>query len=110
MEKSIKLASNVIDDEEKFIGRVLFSGTSIISNSEFESYKLKNKNIRFFLNCMIDVLSSVSMLGCRNFSHSLIGCIDGLIDYYDKILLLFESKDKRPTISKYKIEEGLVFF
>ena len=104
MEKNIKLASKVIDDEEKFIGRVLFSGTSIISNGEFASYKLKNKNICFFLNCMIDVLSSVSMLGCRNFSHSLIGSIDGLIDYYDKILLLFESKDKRPTISKYKID------
>ena len=104
MKRSIKLVGNVIDDEEKFIGRVLFSGTSIISNGEFESYKLTNKNIRFFLNCMIDVLSSVSMLGCRNFSHSLIGCIDGLIDYYDKILLLFESKDKRPTISKYKID------
>lgn len=94
----------LMDNKEKFIKQVLFSSTNIIRNEEFEKIGLKNRNMMFFLNFIIENLSSISMLGTRNLNMSLLGKITNIINYYNDINKQFENKDKTPKIPKCKID------
>lgn len=90
---------SLFSDKEKFIRNILFSSTQIIPDNEFISMGLNNKNIMFFLNCITESISSISMLGCRNLGFSLIGKLNSIIEYYDDIVGLYE----KPKIPKSKI-------
>ncbi len=91
---------NIFTDKEKFLKETLFSGINLIPDEVFSEESMSNKNIMFFLNCIIDSLSSISMLGCRNVSFSLIGKINNIIEYYDGIVGLYD----KPKMSKNKID------
>ncbi len=90
---------SLFSDKEKFIRNILFSSTQIIPDNEFISIGLKNKNIMFFLNCITESISSISMLGCRNLGFSLIGKLNSIIEYYEDIVGLYD----KPKIPKSKI-------
>lgn len=98
----IYLDKNTFLDSEKFIKNLLYSSVHIVANRDFISQGMSNKNIMFFLNCIIEKIGSVSMLGSRNLGMSLFGKINNMINYYENILQLFEKKDKIPTIPKVK--------
>lgn len=102
--EKIILKDNILDDEENFIKKILFSSTQIISDKEFEKYGLKNKNIMFFMNYITESISSVSMLGSRNLGMSLLGKIENIIEYYSNMVQLFEFKEKNPKLPKAKID------
>lgn len=94
---------NPLLNQEKFIKNLMFTSVSLVKDSEYEEYNLHNKNLMFFLNCVSDKLSSISMIGNRNLGSSLIGKIDILLDYYDSIIKQFEKSEKTPTISDFRI-------
>ena len=73
MKNDKKKRINPLSDQEKYIKNLMFTSVSLIKDSEFEEYNLKNKNLMFFLNCVSDKLSSISMIGNRNLGNSLIG-------------------------------------
>lgn len=98
----ICLGKNTFIDSEKFIKNLLYSSVHIVSNRDFISQGMSNKNIMFFLNCVIEKIGSVSMLGSRNLGMSLLGKIENIVSYYENVLQLFEKKDKIPTIPKTK--------
>ena len=100
----ICLDKNTFLDAEKFIKNLLYSSIHIVANRDFISQGMSNKNIMFFLNCVIEKIGSVSMLGCRNLGISLLGKIANMVNYYENVLQLFEKKDKIPTIPKAKRE------
>lgn len=89
---------SLFSDKEKFIRNILFSSTQIIPDDEFLSIGIDNKNLMFFLNCITESISSISMLGCRNLCVSLIGKLNSIIDYYDSIIGLYD----KPKIPKSK--------
>lgn len=93
------LRDSLFKNQEKFIRNILFSSTQIVSDNDFFSLGLNNKNIMFFLNCITESISSISMLGCRNFGISLIGKLNNIIEYYDGIIELYE----KPKIPSQKI-------
>ena len=96
---------NSREDNNEFMKKLFYISTDIISNSEFEKQGLKNRNLIFFLNYVIEILSSTSMLGSRVINGSLIGKIDGIIEYSDNIKKQSENADKNTkTIPKYRIE------
>ena len=94
---------NPLLNQEKFIKHLMFTSVSLVKDSEYEEYNLHNKNLMFFLNCVSDKLSSISMIGNRNLGSSLIGKIDILLDYYDSIIKQVEKSEKMPTISDFRI-------
>lgn len=98
----ICLDKNTFLDAEKFIKNLLYSSIHIVANRDFISQGMSNKNIMFFLNCVIEKIGSVSMLGSRNLGISLLGKIANMVNYYENVLQLFEKKDKIPTIPKAK--------
>ena len=55
--EKLLLYSRVLDDEEKFIKQLLFSSKNIVSNDDFNRIGLKNRNMMFFLNYIIENLS-----------------------------------------------------
>lgn len=91
---------SIFYNKEKFIKETMFSSTNLIPDIDFINENITNKNLMFFLNCVIDILSSISMLGCRNMSFSLIGKINNIIDYYDSIIDLYD----KPKMAKSKID------
>ena len=99
-----KSRTNPLSNKEQFIKNLMFTSLSLIKNSEYESFGMNNKNLMFFLNCVSDKLSSISMIGNRNLGSSLIGKIDNILDYYDSIIKQFEKSDKTPTISDFRIK------
>lgn len=102
--EKLLLNSNVLDSEEKFIKQLLFSSKNIVCNDDFNRVGLKNRNMMFFLNYIIENLSSISMLGSRNLNNSLLGKIKKIISYYEDINKQFETKEKNAKIPKYKID------
>lgn len=100
MQYKNKKKTYIFSNKEKFLKDAMYSSVNLIPNSEFVKEKLTNTNLMFFLNCVIDIFSSTSMLGCRNMSYSLIGKISNIIDYYDGIVDLYN----KPKISKLKID------
>lgn len=92
--EKLLLNSNVLDSEEKFIKQLLFSSKNIVCNEDFNRVGLKNRNMMFFLNYIIENLSSISMLGSRNLNNSLLGKIKKIISYYEDINKQFETKKK----------------
>ena len=102
--EKLLLYSKVLDDEEKFIKQLLFSSKNIVSNDDFNRIGLKNRNMMFFLNYIIENLSSISMLGSRNLNNSLLGKIKKIMSYYEDINKLFEAKEKIAKIPKHKID------
>lgn len=101
--EKLLLNSKTLENEEKFIKQLLFSSKNIVSNDDFNKIGLRNRNMMFFLNYIIENLSSISMLGSRNLNNSLLGKINKIINYYEDINKQFESKEKTPKIPKYKI-------
>lgn len=95
---------NPLTEKEKFIRNYLYSCKTILKDKDFEEFGLKEKNMMFFLNSITDKISSISMLGTRNFGASLIGKLTNIIDYYNGIHEQFEKSEKIPTIPKFKIE------
>lgn len=77
------IRDNIFLDKEKFIKYTLFSSIRIITNDEFISVGINNKNIMFFLNYITESISSISMLGSRNLGVSLIGKLNNIIEYYE---------------------------
>lgn len=92
--KVIYLDKNTFLDSEKFIKNLLYSSVHIVANRDFKSQGMSNKNIMFFLNCIIEKIGSVSMLGSRNLGMSLLGKIGNIVNYYENVLQLFEKKIK----------------
>ena len=70
--EKLLLNSKTLENEEKFIKQLLFSSKNIVSNDDFNKIGLRNRNMMFFLNYIIENLSSISMLGSRNLNNSLL--------------------------------------
>ncbi|MBE6144524.1 MAG: hypothetical protein E7169_03010 [Firmicutes bacterium] len=103
-EEYLLTSSKVLENKERFIKQLLFSSKNIVCNNDFEKIGLKNRNMMFFLNYIIENLSSISMLGSRNLNNSLLGKINKIISYYEDINKQFETKEKMAKIPKYKID------
>ncbi|MCH5167082.1 MAG: hypothetical protein J1F35_04230 [Erysipelotrichales bacterium] len=86
---------SLFDNEESFLKNLLYANNKLIKNSDFKKYKMQNRCLMFFLNHIIDSLSSVSMLGCRNFGISLLGKLQNIINYYDNMIRQYEGEEKK---------------